>query len=99
LLLEGAATVDRTRLAIELLLRLRERYQQWQAAGGDPDRSGLRKAYLSCCSTVGQQVRVVLPGEAELVGQASDVDSEGRLVVLAGGQTHRVAAGDVVHLR
>lgn len=99
LLLEGAATVDRTWLATELLLRLRDRYQQWQAAGGDPDRSGLLTAYLSRCTTVGRQVAVLLPGETELVGQASSVDGEGRLVVLSGGQTHRVAAGDVVHLR
>jgi BirA family transcriptional regulator, biotin operon repressor / biotin---[acetyl-CoA-carboxylase] ligase len=57
-------------------------------------------AYRDALATIGQQVRVELPGGREVVGVAVDVDREGRLVITddAGGTTvHDV--GDVVHLR
>jgi BirA family biotin operon repressor/biotin-[acetyl-CoA-carboxylase] ligase len=93
-------TIDRTALAAELLLRLRDWYDRWQAAQGDPDRSGVRQAYLDSCSTLGRTVRVILPGDEELIGEATTVDRDGQLVVLAGGGVLRsVAAGDVLHLR
>ena len=45
-------------------------------------------------------MRVELPGDAVLEGTATDVEADGRLVVLdVCGITHRLAAGDVVHLR
>ncbi|MGH3803170.1 MAG: hypothetical protein ACRDTD_24185 [Pseudonocardiaceae bacterium] len=34
-----------------------------------------------------------------LTGTAVDVDTEGRLVVLSGGQRRVLAAGDVTHVR
>lgn len=99
LLLQGAVNLDRTVLTVGLLARLRHWYDRWQAAEGDPDRSGLRAAYVRHCGTLGRQVRVVLPGAAELVGEAISVDRDGRLIVRADGVDRPVAAGDVVHLR
>jgi BirA family biotin operon repressor/biotin-[acetyl-CoA-carboxylase] ligase len=50
--------------------------------------------YRPACVTLGQEVRVELPGET-FEGLASDVTDDGHLVV--GGRA--VSAGDVVHLR
>lgn len=56
--------------------------------------------YRRLCSTIGQVVRVTLPGGQVVTGTAISVDDDGRLVVTGstrGGQA--LAAGDVVHLR
>lgn len=55
-------------------------------------------AYAAACATLGHQVRVETAG-GELVGRATGVDAQGRLVVESGGRTHHLAAGDVTHLR
>ena len=56
--------------------------------------------YAANLRTLGRQVRVELPGDAVLEGTATGVEADGRLVVLdVCGITHRLAAGDVVHLR
>jgi BirA family biotin operon repressor/biotin-[acetyl-CoA-carboxylase] ligase len=55
--------------------------------------------YRLLLATLGMSVRVELAG-GDLLGTAVDVDADGRLVVLdACAITHRVDAGDVVHLR
>lgn len=69
------------------------------ASAGDAERSGLRAATIDRCATLGREVRVHLPDGRELVGQATALDADGRLVVAAGGDLHAVAAGDVVHVR
>jgi BirA family biotin operon repressor/biotin-[acetyl-CoA-carboxylase] ligase len=70
------------------------------AANGDAERSGIRTAVSDVCSTLGQNVRVELPGGATLFGVASALDQDGRvLVTLANGTVSAVAAGDVTHLR
>jgi BirA family biotin operon repressor/biotin-[acetyl-CoA-carboxylase] ligase len=62
-----------------------------------PDEVDAR--YRSALDTLGRQVRVELPG-AELVGRAVDVDADGHLLVLDDcAITHRIYAGDVIHLR
>ena len=56
--------------------------------------------YRSSLSTLGRRVRVELPGDVGLEGRATDVEPDGRLVVLDScGISHRVDTGDVVHLR
>jgi BirA family biotin operon repressor/biotin-[acetyl-CoA-carboxylase] ligase len=57
--------------------------------------------YRNTLVTIGQQVRVELPGDAvALQGRAVDVDADGRLAVIdATGAGHRLDAGDVVHVR
>ena len=82
--LEGAEVLDRDTLLRAVLRSL-------AGALGDRDRS----AYRQACSTLGQQVRVELPGGQSATGLAESVDDEGRLVV--DGVAY--AAGDVVHLR
>ena len=86
LLLEGAATTDRDTLLRAVLRAL-------TTALADLDAG--REAYRALCSTVGRRVRVELPGERSVDGEAERVDGHGRLVV--GGTAY--AAGDVVHLR
>jgi BirA family biotin operon repressor/biotin-[acetyl-CoA-carboxylase] ligase len=76
-------------------------YRTFLDRGADPDASGLRAALLALCSTLGQSVKVQLPGDALLFGEALDVDSDGRLLVrdASDGVIQAVAAGDVTHLR
>lgn len=51
-------------------------------------------------ATLGNEVRVHLPGGSELVGIAADLDADGCLMVRDGqGEMHHIHAGDVVHLR
>jgi BirA family biotin operon repressor/biotin-[acetyl-CoA-carboxylase] ligase len=100
LLLAGAAHTDRDTLLRGLLRELADWYRRWSAADGDPEDSGLRDGYQLHCATLGRQVTVALPGGDTLTGTASDVDGDGRLVVVgADGYPTAVAAGDIVHLR
>jgi BirA family biotin operon repressor/biotin-[acetyl-CoA-carboxylase] ligase len=99
LLAEGAAA-DRA----DLLLTLLDQLGRWYTAfRSDPDavRSGLLDAYRALCVTLGQAVRVSLPGGRELTGTATDVDADGHLLVAPdpGGPPVRVSAGDVIHVR
>jgi BirA family biotin operon repressor/biotin-[acetyl-CoA-carboxylase] ligase len=76
------------------------RYDAWVQAGGAPRASSVGAAYRERCATIGQQVRVELPGAEVLTGEAEGVDDDGRLLVRAGGGDVRaLAAGDVVHVR
>jgi BirA family transcriptional regulator, biotin operon repressor / biotin---[acetyl-CoA-carboxylase] ligase len=55
--------------------------------------------YRQALSTLGRTVRVERPGGV-LEGVAMDVEPDGRLVVVDScAVTHRLAAGDIVHLR
>jgi BirA family biotin operon repressor/biotin-[acetyl-CoA-carboxylase] ligase len=59
----------------------------------------IAESYRSALATLGRRVRVQRQTD-ELVGTAIDVDDTGRLVVLDDcAISHRVDAGDVVHLR
>jgi BirA family biotin operon repressor/biotin-[acetyl-CoA-carboxylase] ligase len=99
--LEGGACTDRGPLLQAVLRELEHDYRAWRDAGGDPEASGLRRVYAESCDTIGRQVRVLLPGDTVLTGEAVDVDGDGRLVVRpeGGGTDVAVAAGDVVHVR
>jgi BirA family biotin operon repressor/biotin-[acetyl-CoA-carboxylase] ligase len=101
LLLEGAATTDRVPLLSAVLRELAQDYVTWRDTGGDPETSGLRRVYAESCDTIGRDVRVLLPGDAVLAGEAVGIDPDGRLQVLpaGGGAPVAVAAGDVVHVR
>jgi len=99
--LAGAAP-DRQQLLVAVLGELETWYRRWVAAvaagpGGDP--AGLRAEYLRLSATVGQQVRVSMPGGKLVTGQAGDVDATGRLVVGTASGPVAVSAGDVVHVR
>ncbi|HEX5496453.1 MAG TPA: biotin--[acetyl-CoA-carboxylase] ligase [Mycobacteriales bacterium] len=96
---ERSGRVDRDALLRAVLGRLAADYRAWREAGGDPVGSGLRAAYLDVCDTVRRSVSVALPSGEVLVGVATGVDAEGRLVVATAGGERTVAAGDVVHVR
>lgn len=89
---------DREQVLIGVVQTLREGYDVWQA-GGDLATARLAASYRSHCATLGRAVRVELPGGGQLLGQASDVDDDGRLVVDTPTGPERVGAGDVIHVR
>lgn len=94
LALEGLRT-ERTELAVDILLALHRRLTQWER--NDP---ALMADYRRVSASLGQQVRVELPGAAQLHGQVTAVLDDGRLQVrTAEGEIHELAAGDVTHLR
>ncbi|GAA4593230.1 BirA family biotin operon repressor/biotin-[acetyl-CoA-carboxylase] ligase [Actinoplanes octamycinicus] len=98
--LAGAETLDRDPLLRALLRGLERWYLGWREAGGDAEMCGLLGAYQRGCATIGRQVRVLLPGGGELLGEAVTVDRDGRLVIRSvDGAEHRVSAGDVLHVR
>jgi BirA family biotin operon repressor/biotin-[acetyl-CoA-carboxylase] ligase len=101
LAIEKSACTDRDTLLRAILRELAADVELWRAADGDPEASGLRRVYAESCATVGERVRVELPDGTVLVGEAVDVDTEGRLVVDpdTGGGPIAVSAGDVVHAR
>lgn len=95
LALATGRTFDRTTLLVEVLGRLRQQYDAWQAAGS----AVLRSAYEVECVTVGRDVRVDLPSGGTLTGRATGIDDAGRLVVAGPDGETTVGAGDVVHVR
>ncbi|MGH3753013.1 MAG: biotin--[acetyl-CoA-carboxylase] ligase [Pseudonocardiaceae bacterium] len=99
LAIEHAACTDRDPLLRGLLRALDSELRAWCEHQGDPVAGGLREAYRQRCATLGEQVRVELPGQPALTGSAVDLDVEGRLVVLSDGQRRTLSAGDVMHVR
>ncbi|MEU3554099.1 biotin--[acetyl-CoA-carboxylase] ligase [Streptomyces fragilis] len=100
LALAGAAVTDRDPLLRGVLRSLEQWYTRWRVVGGDPEMSGLLETYAAGCATLGRQVRALLPGGDDLVGEATALDGDGRLVITAAdGARHPVSAGDIVHLR
>ncbi|MGH3854448.1 MAG: biotin--[acetyl-CoA-carboxylase] ligase [Pseudonocardiaceae bacterium] len=99
LAIEHSACIDRDPLLRALLWNLDAELRRWCAHGGDPVSSGVREAYQQRCATLGERVRVELPAQPALIGTAVEIDTEGRLVVLAGGQRRALSVGDVTHVR
>lgn len=64
------------------------------------DEDALHREYVSRLVTVGSRVRVEMPDGNDIVGRATDVEKDGRLVVIDDcAVTHRIDTADVVHLR
>ena len=102
----GAAVGEQWEAAREdvlvgVLNAIAQRYTDWLDQSGDADRSGALAVYRLACGTLGQRVRVTLPGRDDTVeGLADDIDDQGRLVVRRDdGEQLIVCAGDVVHVR
>jgi BirA family biotin operon repressor/biotin-[acetyl-CoA-carboxylase] ligase len=93
----GVEEPDRERLVRQLLLELGARVADWRQAGSASPK--LIADYRSRSATIGSRVRATLPGGGQVVGQALDIDEQGRLLIDDGGETVAVSAGDVVHLR
>ena len=75
-------------------------YKEFVSSGGNAEFH-LRDAVKAICSTIGQEVQAMLPGEQEVVGTAIDIDATGRLLLAVEGENtlYAVGAGDIVHLR
>lgn len=69
------------------------------AEAGDAALSGVHAEVEALCGTLGQSVRVRLPGDEELIGEAVRLGSDGELVVRTAAGETSVVAGDVVHVR
>lgn len=97
----GAGDIDREALLATILREFERFYLRWAGgdAPGDAALSGLRDQYLQLCTTVGQDVRVEVPGGLYLSGRACDVDDIGRLLVASAEGVEPVSAGDVIHVR
>lgn len=93
----GIEEPDRDRLVRHLLLELGLRIADWRQPGSPSPK--LIADYRSRSATIGSRVRATLPGGGQLVGQAQDIDEQGRLLIDEDGKTVAVSAGDVVHLR
>jgi BirA family transcriptional regulator, biotin operon repressor / biotin---[acetyl-CoA-carboxylase] ligase len=60
----------------------------------------MHERYVAELGTVGMRVRAELPHDRHIVGRATGVEPDGRLIVLDEcGATHRIDTADVVHLR
>lgn len=90
------ATADLDLLAADFVRGLSSALSDLRAAG-DADASGLRAAVEARCLSLGRVVDVSMPDGTTLHGTAVGLESDGRLIVEAGGGRHPVAAGDVVH--
>jgi BirA family biotin operon repressor/biotin-[acetyl-CoA-carboxylase] ligase len=89
---EGAAKLGEQHVPADVLRALLDAFD---ALPGD-----VHDLYVARLATLGQQVRVELPAGEPLVGRATGVAPDGRLIVLdACAVTHRIDAGDVVHVR
>lgn len=89
----AGAEVDPGLVAASVLEALGEWYLRW-LAGVD-----LRPDYAARCSSVGRAVRVQQSATESVVGEATGVDADGRLLVEIDGRVRPFAAGDVAHLR
>jgi BirA family biotin operon repressor/biotin-[acetyl-CoA-carboxylase] ligase len=91
---DGAARLQPVVVPAQLLAELLAAFDRLPASSHD-----LRDRYIEGLATLGQRVRVALP-DGELLGTATDLTHDGRLVVVdATGVTHLLSVGDVVHLR
>lgn len=88
--------VDRDEVLVRWLVALDALY----AALVDEDgRAVVRERFRELCATLGHRVRVEL-ATGSVTGTATDLSPEGHLLVDGDdGERHRVAVGDVVHLR
>lgn len=90
--------VDEDRLLAAYLEAL-DGYLSALISGGDAVGSGLHAVVTARCATLGQAVRVSMPADRALEGEATGIDADGRLLVLSEGVEHAISAGDVVHVR
>jgi len=92
--LAGGALVDRAAFTGRLLNNLELRYEQWRRGGFAP----IAAAWRGLTALIGRRIRIQEPG-AIVEGTVIDIAEDGALRVrLAGGEEHRVVAGDVTVL-
>ncbi|MDO5051794.1 MAG: biotin--[acetyl-CoA-carboxylase] ligase [Pseudoclavibacter sp.] len=100
LLAAGVPDPDPAALLEPYLARFAGRVEALEAHAWDAVAAGLRAEMLEACVTIGQRVRVGLPGGAGLTGTAIGIAPGGELLLRdAEGRERTVAAGEVERLR
>ena len=99
LALEGIAVDSLDELLSAYLKNMRAQLDEFIALAGEVGGTELHEQISNACSSLGREVRVVLPGDQQFIGRAEAIDSVGRLVVQNDSETRSVSVGDVVHLR
>mgnify|MGYP002344143077 FL=1 len=92
LALAGADVADED-LVIAVLGAVQRWYRRWESG---VDLSGVLSQR---CATIGRAVRVELGEAGAVLGTATGIDTDGRLVVQTADGVRAFSAGDVVHLR
>ena len=93
----GGRAAGRQELIVALLDGLERRIAGLRAQQGAD--AALIAEYTARSLTIGARVRATMPGDREIVGDATHVDEQGRLCIDTGAETVVVSAGDIVHLR
>jgi len=93
----GGRPTDRRDLIAAVLDGLDRRIAGLRAAKGAD--AALIAEYTAHSLTIGGRVRAIMPGDREIVGDAKNVDDQGRLCIDTGSEVVVVSAGDIVHLR
>ena len=99
LLLSGVTVPSIDAVLAEYLKNLRKNYDDFVAHRGELAGTDLLNAIKHACGTIGRQVRAIMPGDKEIVGDAVDIDDLGRIVINHDGKHTPVSVGDIVHLR
>ena len=99
LLVSGASSLDRDQVLAKTITNFKLLYLELANADGDALKSGLRSKILAASATLGELVEVSFPDGNSAVGEAVDIDEQGRLEVKTSTKTLLVSAGDVLHLR
>ena len=88
-------TADFDSVLAVVLLKLQENWQRLQA---DAETNWLIEDIRANCSTLGAEIRAELVTGESIVGRATDITKDGRLIVQA-DQEHVLSAADVWHIR
>lgn len=88
-------TATRPQVAMAVLEQLAGLYETWDRYGW----SAIKDSYESSCITLGRTVRVELPDGTAVLGTASSISDDGRLMIKTTSGERAFAAGDVHHLR
>jgi BirA family biotin operon repressor/biotin-[acetyl-CoA-carboxylase] ligase len=88
-------TADFDSVLAAVLLKLQENWQRLQA---DAETNWLIEDIRANCSTLGAEIRAELVTGESIVGRATDITKDGRLIVQA-DQEHVLSAADVWHIR
>ncbi len=99
--LNGVENFSLDDVLVRYLASFRRLYEEFSDASGDPEFSGLRNAVQEACSSIGADVKVLLPDGTEFSGKGVGLDNTGRLLVAMSDplEIRAVAAGDIQHLR
>jgi BirA family biotin operon repressor/biotin-[acetyl-CoA-carboxylase] ligase len=99
--LHGVTNFNLDDVLVRYLASFRRLYEELSDASGNAELSGLFNSVQEACSSIGSNVKVMLPDGSEFSGKGVGLDSTGRLLVAMSDplEIRAVAAGDIQHLR